>query len=24
MKYGMPKAVSDEIKLTIPIEAHKD
>ena len=24
MKYGMPKAVSDEIKLTIPIEAYKD
>jgi polyisoprenoid-binding protein YceI len=24
MKYGMPKAVSDEIKLTIPIEAYKE
>jgi polyisoprenoid-binding protein YceI len=24
MKYGMPKAVSDEIKLTIPIEAYRD
>jgi polyisoprenoid-binding protein YceI len=24
MKYGLPKAVSDEIKLTIPIEAYKD
>jgi len=24
MKYALPKAVSDEIKLTIPIEAYKD
>ena len=24
MKYGLPKAVSDEIKLTIPIEAYKE
>jgi polyisoprenoid-binding protein YceI len=24
MKYGMPKAVSDEIKLTIPIEAYRE
>jgi polyisoprenoid-binding protein YceI len=24
MKYGMPKSVSDEIKLTIPIEAYKE
>ncbi len=24
MKYGIPKAVSDEIKLTIPIEAYKE
>ena len=24
MKYGIPKAVSDEVKLTLPIEAYKD
>ena len=24
MKYGIPKAVSDEVKLTIPIEAYKE
>ena len=24
MKYGLPKAVSDEIKLIIPIEAYKE
>ncbi|MDQ2963469.1 MAG: YceI family protein [Pseudomonadota bacterium] len=24
MKYGIPKAVSDEVKITIPIEAYKE
>lgn len=24
MKYGIPKAVSDEVRITIPIEAYKD
>jgi hypothetical protein len=24
MTYGIPQAVSDEIKLTIPIEAYKE
>jgi polyisoprenoid-binding protein YceI len=24
MKYGIPRAVSDEVKITIPIEAYKE
>ena len=24
MKYGIPKAVSDEVKITIPVEAYRE
>jgi polyisoprenoid-binding protein YceI len=24
MKYGIPKAVGDEVKITLPIEAYKE